>query len=76
MSNQNNFDVNEGGKSKFMKGVMDSGRHLCTSQIFKYVKVILTKVVFTFYLRLRNEFQPFPTKNSASNWLTQQVNQS
>ena len=34
-----------------------------------------TKVVVTFYLRLRNKFQPFPAKNQASNWLTQQFNQ-
>ena len=33
------------------------------------------KVVVTFYLRLRNEFQPFPAKNQASDWLTQQFNQ-
>ena len=32
------------------------------------------KVVVTFYLRLRNEFQPFPAKNLASDWLAQQVN--
>ena len=32
------------------------------------------KVVVTFYLRLRNEFQPFPAKNQASDWLTQHVN--
>ena len=30
----------------------------------------LIKVVVTFYLRLRNEFQPFPAKNQAYNWLT------
>ena len=29
------------------------------------------KVVVTFYLRLRNEFEAFPTKNQASNPLTQ-----
>ena len=34
-----------------------------------------TKVVVTFYLRLRNEFQPCFAKNEASDWLTQQVNQ-
>ena len=28
------------------------------------------KVVVTFYLRLRNEFQPFPAKNQASYRLT------
>ena len=26
-----------------------------------------TKVLVTYYLRLRNEFQPFPSKNQASN---------
>ena len=35
----------------------------------------LIKVVVTFYLRLRNEFQPFPAKNQASDWLTQWLNQ-
>ena len=29
------------------------------------------RVVVTFYLRLRNELQPYPTKNQASDWLTQ-----
>ena len=29
------------------------------------------RVVVTFYLRLRNEFKPYPTKNQASDWLTQ-----
>ena len=33
------------------------------------------KVVVTLYLRLRNEFQPFPAKCQASDWLTQHVNQ-
>ena len=33
-------------------------------------KVKSTKVVVTFYLRLKNEFQPFPAKNQASDWLT------
>ena len=28
---------------------------------------VFTKVLVTFYLRLRNEFQPFPSKNQASN---------
>ena len=27
---------------------------------------VFTKVLVTFYLRLRNEFQPFPSKNQAS----------
>ena len=35
-----------------------------------------TKVVVTFYLRLRNEFQPFPAKKKASNWLTCWVSHS
>ena len=33
-------------------------------------KVKSAKVVVTFYLRLKNEFQPFPAKTQASNWLT------
>ena len=28
---------------------------------------VFTKVLVAFYLRLRNEFQPFPSKNQASN---------
>ena len=28
---------------------------------------VFTKVLVTYYLRLRNEFQPFPSKNQASN---------
>ena len=36
----------------------------------------ITKVVVTFYLRLRNEFHSFPTKNQASNWMTCWVSQS
>ena len=35
----------------------------------------ITKVVVTFYLRLRNNFQPFPANNQPSDWLTLQVNQ-
>ena len=35
-----------------------------------------TKVVVTFYLRLRNEFQPFSAKNYASDWLTCWVSKS
>ena len=31
----------------------------------------VARVVVTFYLRLRNEFQPFPAKNQASDWRTQ-----
>ena len=31
---------------------------------------VFTKVLVTFYLRLRNEFQPFSAKYWASNWLT------
>ena len=37
---------------------------------------VSTKIVVTFFLRLRNEFQPFPAKNQIFDWLTQQVNQS
>ena len=37
---------------------------------------VSTKIVVTFFLRLRNEFQPFPAKNQVFDWLTQQVNQS
>ena len=33
------------------------------------------KVVVTFYLRLRNEFEPYAAKNQASDWLTQKFNQ-
>ena len=29
-----------------------------------------SKVVVTFYLKLRNELQPFPAKKQASHWLT------
>ena len=39
-------------------------------------KDISTKVVVTFYLKLRNELQPLPAKNQASNWLTSLVSQS
>ena len=39
------------------------------------VAYILDKVVVTYYLRLRNEFLPFPAKNQVSEWLTQQANQ-
>ena len=35
-----------------------------------------TKVVVTFYLRLRNEFQQFSAKNHASDWLTCWVSKS
>ena len=35
----------------------------------------ITKVVVTFYLRMRNNFQPFPANNQPSDWLTLQVNQ-
>ena len=34
------------------------------------VAYILDKVVVTFYLRLRNEFQQFPAKNQDYDWLT------
>ena len=34
------------------------------------MKISVTKVVVTFYLKLRNDFQPFSAKNQASNWLT------
>ena len=36
----------------------------------------ISKVVVTFYLRLRNELQPFPAKNQASYWLTYWVSHS
>ena len=39
-------------------------------KIWKFIKVVVT-----FYLRLRNEFQPFPVKNQASDCLIQLVNQ-
>ena len=34
------------------------------------MKISVTKVVVTFYLKLRNDFQPFSAENQASNWLT------
>ena len=34
-----------------------------------------TKGVVSFYLKLKNEFQAFPTKNLASNWLTSWLGQ-
>ena len=39
-------------------------------KIWKFIKVVVT-----FYLRLRNEFQPSPVKNQASDCLIQLVNQ-
>ena len=46
---------------------------MCSTHLFFYLSrnlLLLLKVVVTFYLRLRNEFQPFPAKNQASDWLT------
>ena len=43
--------------------------HLNT-HLNRIVHCQLAKVVVTLYLRLRNEFQPCPAKNQASNWLT------
>ena len=41
-----------------------------------FTEEIGTKVVATFYLRLKNENSShFPPRNQASDWLTQQVNQ-
>ena len=42
---------------------------------FQSVLIGKNKVVVTFCLRLRNRFQPFPSKNQASNWLTYWVSQ-
>ena len=36
------------------------------------IQFAFIKVVVTFYLKLRNEFQPVFAKNEASDWLTQQ----
>ena len=49
-----------------------------SSELWACQSLLLVKVVVTFYLRSRNEFQPFPAKNQAqaSDWPTQQVNQS
>ena len=35
-----------------------------------YMVYYCAKGVVSFYLKLKNEFQAFPTKNLASNWLT------
>ena len=35
----------------------------------------MAKVVVTFYLKMRNEFRPFPTKGQASDWMNLQVKQ-
>ena len=47
-----------------------------SSELWACQSLLLVKVVVTFYLRSRNEFQPFPAKNQASDWLTQQINKS
>ena len=46
-----------------------------SSELWACQSLLLVKVVITFYLRSRNEFQPFTAKNQASDWLTQQVDQ-
>ena len=45
-----------------------------SSELWACQSLLLVKVVVTFYLRSRNEFQPFPAKNQASDWLIQQAN--
>ena len=47
-----------------------------SSELWACQSLLLVKVVITLDLRSRNEFQPFTAKNQASDWLTQQVDQS
>ena len=56
----------------FFKRFTYSNLLLLQQQLRTSKSIPTTKVVVTFCLRLRNKFQSFPTKNQASDWLTQQ----
>ena len=43
--------------------------------ILSHVWNLFRKRKASFYLRLRNEFQPFSAQNQASDWVTKQVNE-
>ena len=62
---------------KFMNFLDDIINRVCENSELPNICGEKTKVVDNFYLRLRNEFQPFPAKNQAIDWLTitKQVNQ-
>ena len=47
-----------------------------SSELWACQSLLLVKVVVTFYLRLRNEFQLFSAKNQASDWLICWISQS
>ena len=55
---------------KFMNFLDDIINRVCENSELPNICGEKTKVVDNFYLRLRNEFQPFPAKNQAIDWLT------
>ena len=72
-------------KDSYLQYIEDKTTSICESYIINFNLAICssniisregsTKVVVTFYMRLRNDFQQFPAKHQASDWRTQQVNQ-
>ena len=58
----------------FMNFLDDIINRVCENSELPNICGEKTKVVDNFYLRLRNEFQPFPAKNQAIDWLT--INQA
>ena len=82
------FDLRENFLHKFLQETLKRSfsliylfwsQQLHKQKIFEFDEfciVLTTKVVVTFYLRLRNEFQPFPTKPQAFNWLTCWISQA